>query len=187
MRFDGTLNSWNDTGGFGFIRPAKGGQDIFAHISAFPTGAARPTVGEPLSFEVEVNHDGKKRAKAVQRPQRAVLKPQDRETRSGSWSAAIAAVALLIGVAALVRYLPALSALSATRGAQAVGVEAAPPLPASLPAARAPYSCDGRTRCTQVHSCAEATWVSNNCPGTKMDGDHDGVPCEEQWCRRERE
>jgi hypothetical protein len=23
-----------------------------------------------------------------------------------------------------------------------------------------------------------------NCPGVKMDGDHDGVPCEKQWCAR---
>ncbi|WP_374012942.1 excalibur calcium-binding domain-containing protein [Pseudoxanthomonas koreensis] len=21
-----------------------------------------------------------------------------------------------------------------------------------------------------------------HCPGTKMDGDNDGVPCETQWC-----
>ncbi|WP_408936563.1 excalibur calcium-binding domain-containing protein [Desulfobulbus sp.] len=22
-----------------------------------------------------------------------------------------------------------------------------------------------------------------NCPGVKMDGNNDGVPCERQWCR----
>ena len=27
-------------------------------------------------------------------------------------------------------------------------------------------------------SCAEATYFLKNCPGTKMDGDKDGVPCE---------
>jgi len=42
--------------------------------------------------------------------------------------------------------------------------------------------CDGRERCPQMHSCEEATWFLNNCPNTKMDGDHDGVPCEDQWC-----
>ena len=49
-----------------------------------------------------------------------------------------------------------------------------------------PYSCDGRTRCTQMRSCAEATYFLQNCPGTEMDGDHDGVPCEQQWCRHSR-
>ncbi|MCM8611983.1 MAG: excalibur calcium-binding domain-containing protein [Candidatus Accumulibacter sp.] len=22
-----------------------------------------------------------------------------------------------------------------------------------------------------------------NCPGSKMDGNNDGVPCEQQWCK----
>ena len=44
------------------------------------------------------------------------------------------------------------------------------------------YRCDGRTHCSQMHSCEEATWFLNHCPGTKMDGDGDGIPCERQWC-----
>jgi len=44
------------------------------------------------------------------------------------------------------------------------------------------YACDGRTHCSQMTSCAEATWFLRNCPGVKMDGDNDGVPCERQWC-----
>lgn len=43
--------------------------------------------------------------------------------------------------------------------------------------------CDGRMHCSQMTSCAEATWFLKNCPGVQMDGDHDGVPCERQWCR----
>jgi hypothetical protein len=31
-------------------------------------------------------------------------------------------------------------------------------------------------------SCDEATFFIKNCPDTKMDGDHDGVLCKEQWC-----
>ncbi|MGH8522858.1 MAG: excalibur calcium-binding domain-containing protein [Gammaproteobacteria bacterium] len=33
-----------------------------------------------------------------------------------------------------------------------------------------------------MNSCSEATFFIQNCPGTKMDGDGDGVPCEDQWC-----
>jgi hypothetical protein len=44
------------------------------------------------------------------------------------------------------------------------------------------FSCDGRTHCSQMTSCAEATYFINQCPGTEMDGDNDGVPCESQWC-----
>lgn len=42
--------------------------------------------------------------------------------------------------------------------------------------------CDGRTHCSQMRSCAEATYFIQHCPNTQMDGDHDGVPCEQQWC-----
>lgn len=45
------------------------------------------------------------------------------------------------------------------------------------------FRCDGRTHCSQMTSCEEATWFLKNCPGTKMDGNHDGVPCERQWCK----
>jgi hypothetical protein len=51
-------------------------------------------------------------------------------------------------------------------------------------AARQTYSCDGRKHCSQMTSCAEATYFLRNCPGTEMDGDNDGEPCESQWCSR---
>lgn len=51
------------------------------------------------------------------------------------------------------------------------------------------FQCDGRTRCSQMTSCAEAMFFLENCPGVKMDGNGegrggigDGVPCETQWC-----
>ncbi len=57
-------------------------------------------------------------------------------------------------------------------------IESAPSVVTSLS-----FSCDGRQHCSQMTSCAEATYFSNNCPNTKMDGNNDGVPCEQQWCR----
>ena len=46
------------------------------------------------------------------------------------------------------------------------------------------FSCDGRTHCSQMRSCAEAKFFLANCPGAKMDGDRNGIPCEQQWCTR---
>ncbi|WP_261833011.1 excalibur calcium-binding domain-containing protein [Amphritea atlantica] len=40
------------------------------------------------------------------------------------------------------------------------------------------FSCDGRQHCSQMRSRAEAEFFIRNCPNTKMDGDHDGIPCE---------
>jgi hypothetical protein len=40
------------------------------------------------------------------------------------------------------------------------------------------FKCDGREYCSQMNSRAEAEFFTRNCPNTKMDGDGDGVPCE---------
>lgn len=40
------------------------------------------------------------------------------------------------------------------------------------------FVCDGRQHCSQMRSRAEAEFFIANCPNTKMDGDRDGIPCE---------
>jgi hypothetical protein len=47
---------------------------------------------------------------------------------------------------------------------------------------REDFRCDGRTRCHEMASCAEARYFLERCPGVKMDGDADGIPCEDQLC-----
>ena len=56
------------------------------------------------------------------------------------------------------------------------------PISMPVPPLSAQYRCDGRTRCSQMTSCDEAKFFLRNCPGTQMDGDSDGIPCEQQWC-----
>lgn len=68
--------------------------------------------------------------------------------------------------------------------ASAVIAPAPAPAMATTPVATAGFRCDGRTHCSQMTSCAEATWFLSHCPGVKMDGNRDGVPCERQWCGR---
>ena len=43
------------------------------------------------------------------------------------------------------------------------------------------FKCDGRTHCSQMSSYEEAVFFIRNCPGTEMDGNRDGVPCERQF------
>jgi hypothetical protein len=63
-----------------------------------------------------------------------------------------------------------------------------PPEPLGKVAAKVPasppssFKCDSRKHCSQMASCAEAKYFLSNCPGVKMDGDGDGIPCEEQLC-----
>jgi len=47
---------------------------------------------------------------------------------------------------------------------------------------RTRFKCDGREYCSQMTSCEEAMYFLQNCPGVKMDGEGDGIPCERQWC-----
>lgn len=56
-------------------------------------------------------------------------------------------------------------------------------LPATPSKTSARFKCDGRTLCSQMNSCEEATFFLNNCPGVQMDGNNDGMPCERQWCK----
>lgn len=53
----------------------------------------------------------------------------------------------------------------------------------SLPPEPPKYQCLGKVYCSEMTSCEEATFYLRNCPGTKMDGDNDGIPCEGQWCK----
>jgi hypothetical protein len=47
---------------------------------------------------------------------------------------------------------------------------------------RSMFACDGRAYCSQMTSCDEAKYFVEHCPNVNMDGNHDGVPCEKQWC-----
>ena len=54
--------------------------------------------------------------------------------------------------------------------------------PTSNLAQQTSFKCDNRKYCTQMKSCSEAKFFLANCPGVKMDGDGDRIPCEEQHC-----
>jgi hypothetical protein len=82
---------------------------------------------------------------------------------------------LVVGIAGAFAY---------SRYQKTMAVTNAPSAPTRLisnPAPASRFSCDGRTHCSHMTSCAEAKYFIQNCPNTKMDGDGDGVPCERQW------
>lgn len=191
MRVHGTLTKWNDDRGFGFIKPARESPDIFVHISAFPRDGVRPRVGELISYELEQGGDGKSRAVRVMRPgQKSVARaPHTREPKPERGSRAGTVLTLLalggLGAYGYSRYSRE-TAVARYQASVEEGVAAPQRLAvaAGAPAAATalPRGCDGRTMCSQMTSCAEATYFIRNCPNTQMDGDRDGVPCESQWC-----
>lgn len=66
MKIEGTIKTWHDDRGFGFIEPRHGGQEVFVHIKAFASRSGRPEVGQRVTFAVEMTADGKKRAIGVE-------------------------------------------------------------------------------------------------------------------------
>lgn len=44
------------------------------------------------------------------------------------------------------------------------------------------FTCEGKQRCSEMTSCAEAMFYLKNCPFVEIDGDLDGIPCEDQFC-----
>jgi uncharacterized membrane protein YsdA (DUF1294 family)/cold shock CspA family protein len=99
MRFTGTLKTWNDERGFGFLTPKQGAQEIFVHVKAFPSGTGRPFVGQVLTFEVQTGSVGKKKATAVQYPARARHKRISRSESSAPWTLPrVVAIPAFIGI-----------------------------------------------------------------------------------------
>ena len=178
MQTEGILTKWNDDRGFGFITPAKGTGDLFVHISAFPRDGVRPRLNELISFEVEAGPEGKQCAVRVMRPaQRAAQRPKAARDRQRPESLRFGGAFALLVFVGLGAY-----GYSQYRARAELADTSAPHAPMLMASPSSPYSCDGRTMCSQMTSCAEATYFIRNCPNTQMDGDRDGVPCESQWC-----
>ena len=194
MAFEGRLQQWNDQRGFGFIEVEATRERVFVHAGALPGDGTRPATGARLTFDVERDAQGRKRAVNVRpadgrhavplaarpgpsadrrsgsRPARRTHAPQRR-----GWSPAWATLAIVAVVGAVAwRSLP-------PRPGVVSPTLRAPERPV-VDADAASRRCDGRTHCSQMVSCEEATWFLKHCPGVEMDGNHDGVPCEQQWC-----
>jgi cold shock CspA family protein len=201
MRIDGTLAKWNDDRGFGFITPTQGGPEVFAHISAFPRDGQRPRIGERLTFEIGIGKDGKKQARSILCPTRPtempyrlsekpyrLSEPVRRRDKPGLFGRLIPlGFMIALGAYGYNEYTHRVTPQSAY---EAPSSEYTPhstshtayEAPSSVTEAPSPFHCDGRTHCSQMTSCAEAEFFLNNCPNVKMDGNHDGEPCEQQWC-----
>lgn len=114
--------------------------------------------------------------------QSAAPRPRRQPTyrRKGNWRGKLIPLLVLAGLFSIYSRFSAESvSLPPTSSPASAGVDAldsAPPAPTFI------KQCDGRQYCSQMTSCEEATWFLQNCPNMKMDGEGDGIPCEDQWC-----
>jgi len=78
MELSGTLKSWNDDKGFGFILPQAGGPQVFLHISAM-RGERRPQVGDLMLYTLSSEPGGRPRASHARLPGLALDEPAIRQ------------------------------------------------------------------------------------------------------------
>ncbi len=84
MHQRGTVKTWNDDRGFGFLRPDPPGADVFFHISAYSPPGTRPSIGESVRFDVETGPQGKPRARHVEALRSRTAPPPPRRVRPRS-------------------------------------------------------------------------------------------------------
>jgi cold shock CspA family protein len=185
MRLSGKLSSWNDDRGFGFITPTNGEANVFVHISALPKDGTRPTIGEKVTYELGLGKNGKPQASCVIRvafgdTRKMKSVSPTRHTRSDSvLPKAIGLILVLaFGSYGYQHYAQRVSQYATTPATLPIEVEHTTKQDRNLPG----FKCDGRMYCSQMTSCTEAKFFLTNCPDTKMDGNNDGTPCQEQWC-----
>lgn len=193
----GVLVRWNDEKGFGFIQPDKSGdRDVFIHISVLKKMARKPKVGDSILYQTEVQNDGKIKAVIASIEGVAILAttptstaasrtPQiNRGNKSANTKRPQTSLNRLISILLLVAI--AGFGYKAFQQRQETIIEEKPATYSEVQPLRTvepQFHCEaGKTHCSHMRSCAEATFYIQNCPNTQMDGDGDGIPCESQWC-----
>lgn len=178
----GSLKRWNEDKGFGFIEPDHGKKDIFIHISAFKRRMSRrPIAGDIIIYQVHADNDGKKRAVNAKIEGATEVKPKVMRVRVKRNESHIGLFNILLFISLILLGFLMYKTVTDNKTVSKVIVEPGRVVPLKQKRT-VNFRCRGKVYCSEMISCKEATFYQNNCPGTKMDGDGDGVPCESQWC-----
>lgn len=180
MKLHGRLTKWNDQRGYGFITDDSSGEEVFVHISAFPHNTKRPEIGEVLSFDIVIDTERNSKRKAVNLKRLSRLssnsvKPHRFKKKSSFNVSNVLGVCTLI-ILGFVFY-PTIVQFFKDEGLIDSSLNDIPLMPLTT-VENTQFRCDGRQHCSQMNSRAEAVFFIRNCPNTKMDGDNDGEPCE---------
>ena len=101
MRLYGKLTSWNEAQGVGAISPDDGSADVPVRMASMPRDGLRPRLGEPLSFELETDADGARRAAGVWRhdARLSIAEAATRKRAAGDRAKSVAIVIALVVIA----------------------------------------------------------------------------------------
>ena len=175
MRLQGRIIEWNDERGFGFVVQNGASARTFLHVSAFRKRVDRPFLGSLITYEIRQDEKGRPRAATAE----LVGTKTSRKSSAGGFLSAIVGLALLLllvlGYVGLVRLYNPDSTISASAYKIVSARDALKPHPE--------FQCTPeKNSCSKMASCAEALFHQEQCNVPDMDGDRDGIPCEQQWC-----
>ena len=177
----GKLISWDDSKGFGFIKSESLDRDTFIHISSLKSMSRKPKIGDFIYFDVEKQANGKNSATNCRiEGVKALHKVDENDDHEDKYSLIrnLLSIAIVIVIAAF--GYQKLSSKFEGYNSSPINSPSSSIQPKdikqTLPAHN--FSCDGRQHCSQMKSRAEAEYFIRHCPNTKMDGDRDGIPCE---------
>lgn len=174
MRYQGRIGEWKDDRGFGFITPNGGGPRVFLHISSFSERGHRPSVGNIVTYERVTDDKGRPVAKAARW---VGVSAENSDARPRAVVTVLGAM-LIVGFGSYVAYVR-LSHPNSTVSASVYKIFS------DRDALRkhAGFQCEPtKSSCSRMTSCAEAFFHQERCGVSGMDGDLDGIPCEQQWC-----
>jgi cold shock CspA family protein len=192
----GKLVRWIGDKGFGFIKPENGKADIFIHISALASMSRKPVIGDVILYQVGFDANGKlravnakiegvnevlalvpleqKRKKDLSFPAKERTYRKPRKISHSQKSFNLLPVLIVIGVAVFIY-----SKVSKEKNfVDQIEIPASEAQPIEQ---TEQFQCQGKVWCSEMSSYEEAIFYLGNCPGTKMDGDGDGIPCEQQF------
>lgn len=101
MRVKGTIRSWNDQRGFGFIESSSGGKDVFLHVSALTNRNRRPENGQLVTYTLATDARGRPTAQQVKLPGDSVSRKRSSKRSSGAWLVSGAFLFLIVAFAFL--------------------------------------------------------------------------------------
>jgi cold shock CspA family protein len=168
----GILNRWKSERGFGFIKSDSIESDIFIHISKLKYMSRKPIIGDVIYFDLHTDKAGKLSADNASIEGvsvKKITKTSNRKSKNGnSISNIIFWVLVLMSAFYLYQtFSPKPDEWSGLFKKEDFSM----------------FSCQGKQHCSQMISCKEARFYLKSCPNVKIDGDGDGVPCEQQLCR----
>ncbi|MGR9116813.1 MAG: cold shock domain-containing protein [Gammaproteobacteria bacterium] len=191
----GKLVRWLDDKGFGFIKPDNGDNDIFIHISALKGMSRKPIIGDVIHYQIGFDKNGKTRAvnakiegvsqvltltafeeRKISKPPATKAKPYRTPANFSKPQKRFNPFPIIIVVVILAFIY---SEVSKRRSYTAP--VAMPMAEVSTEMKEPQFQCRGKVWCSEMTSYEEAVFYLRNCPGTKMDGDRDGIPCESQF------